>query len=366
MKLAVIKIGARIFDGGTSGGSGEAKRIIDILSKNNDVHYYTKILKKDKAIENATPHDLLNVDINTEFNNYDALIVINGSFNLFGGAENELFLKNFITINKFNGPVFYMYCDPELALQGDVYKSVKNKDWGFKYKESDLNITRDDIIYIHQPYNIEPFKKKIEKNIKVKKYKFFPFYKFPLLDERLPYDENIIVADFGYGGTLRNNKREKKIIQFLFGLPYKTVLFGNFKKNKFKYTKDIKENEWPELEQAVEYSEFLNKMNTFRATVTIGDKMYQGNNLNQRIYESILANNICFIDKELDPEMRVFKNNELRELLYIDSKDDLIKKYQNIKDNNLFKEICDLQYNDVKIDINEYCLELSNLIKEEL
>ena len=363
MKIAVIKLGTRIVNKGTSGGSGEALSIMKLLSKNFDVHYFTKILKKDPKIDFATGHNILE---DNNLDDFEALVVINGNVNFFGGAEDEAQIMNYIMINKFKGPVFYMYCDPELHLK-QIWKSIEKKPWGKKYKKEDIYIDKE-IIYVHQPYNIEPFRKQIEKEIKVKEYVHFPFYKFPLLNERLSWDWSKKIKDLGYGGTLRGGKREDKILQFLFGYNDLIVeVFGPIKLEKFKKYKEDKHGNPPLFGKSVEYSEFLNKMNEFKATVIIGDKKYNGNNINQRVYESILANNITFIDIELDPQMKIYKNEILRKLLYVKDKNDIEKRMSILKNNEeKCKKICDLQYEDTKINIDEYAKDLYQIISERI
>jgi Fe-S cluster biosynthesis and repair protein YggX len=337
MKLAVIKLGARIANKGTSGGSGEALSIIKTLSYTEDVHYFTKILKNDPKIEFAKGHNLLEEKPD---NSFDALIVINGNVNFFGGLKDELQIENYRLINSFKGPIFYMYCDPELHLK-QIWNSVEKKSWN-TYKKNEIFISRNDIIYIHQPYNIEPFKKQIEKQIKPKAYEFFPFYKFPLLNDRLEWDWSKKIKDLGYGGTLRGGKREEYILEFLFGLDLDVEFFGPITLEKFKkYKKEIHGNP-PKFGKAIDYSKFLEKMNEFKTTINIGDKKYFGNTLNQRIYEGVLSNNVSFIDIKLDPKKRAFSNKELQEFLYVNNKIELENKIKKIKDSEeLCKRICE-------------------------
>ena len=138
MKLAVIKLGARIANKGTSGGSGEALSIIKTLSYTEDVHYFTKILKNDPKIEFAKGHNLLEKKPD---NSFDALIVINGNVNFFGGLKDELQIENYRLINSFKGPIFYMYCDPELHLK-QIWNSVEKKSWN-TYKKNEIFISRN-------------------------------------------------------------------------------------------------------------------------------------------------------------------------------------------------------------------------------
>jgi len=356
MKIAVIKLGTRIVNKGTSGGSGEALSIMKILSYNYEVHYFTKILKKDKDISYATGHQILETENLDEF---DKLVVINGNVNFFGGSEDEAQIKNYILINNFRGKVFYFYCDPELYLK-QIWSSIERKPWGNKYNKKDIFIDKK-IIYIHQPYNIEPFKKQIEKWFKVE-YKHFPFYKFPLLNKRLEY--KYPKKTLGYGGTLRGGKREQKIIDFLFGVT-DSYIFGPITLDKFKKYKSNNTDKIPIFEKAVEYSKYLDKMEEFKATINIGDKKYQGNNLNQRIYEAVLSNTVSFIDIELDPKKIAFKNEKLRKFLYVKNKNELSKRLEYLTPEN-HKKLCDLQYSDCKLNPQEYSNELKLLLEGEL
>jgi len=354
-KVAVIKLGSRIVNKGTSGGSGEALSILRILTTTNkNVHYFTKMLAKDPAIESATGHQILEEQPDES---YTDLVIINGNVNFFGGAEDEAQIMNYRIINNFKGNIYYMYCDPELYLK-QIWKSVSSKEWGSKYKEKDIHITRDDIVYIHQPYDIEPFKASIEKVIKPKSYQFFDFYKFPLLNDRLEFDYSKKIKTLGYGGTLRGGKREPKILEFCFGVEdsyvFGPITLAKFKNNKPSY------GEPPVFEKAVEYSEYLNKMNEFKCSINIGDKKYNNRTLNQRIYEAVLSNCISFIDIEMDPNKRAFKNPSLRKLLYVKSKEDIIKRIKliNTLTEEQFKRIVDLQYDDCKINHEEYSIKL--------
>ena len=157
MKVAVIKLGSRIsFNANdTSGGNGEARSIIKMLKEGGaDVHIYTKILKKDTLVEDYTWHNLTDFVSGAVDIEGDALVVLNGNVNFFGGAEDPEQLLNYALINDFNGPVFYIFCDPELTLK-QVWPSVEKKPWACNWTESQLNITRTDITYLSQPYDVD-------------------------------------------------------------------------------------------------------------------------------------------------------------------------------------------------------------------
>lgn len=363
MKLAILKIGARIATTGTSGGSGEALAIIEMLSRGGcDLDCYTKIINEDN------PSDLKLYDLVLQYHifkseKYDALIVINGSSNFYAGLENEYELYNYIAINEFNGPVFYIMCDPNLTLK-QINASVDKKKWGIKYKDR-IKITRDDITYVCQMYNLEVAKKLIDKQgINISKIFYYPLEKFPLLKDRLEFVKNKDV-DLRYGGTFRGGRREKKMVKYLFDLPedIKVEVFGKLKSSDFnpKLTDGLRS---PNFEKSVQYIDYLKYMSSAMSTIIIGDKIYEGNNLNQRIYESVLANNIVFIDKEFDPEMR----SSLDKSQYVLSKEQLVNKINVLKSHGIeaIKLLCDIQYECVKIDPNKYCKDFVKTIGDNL
>jgi hypothetical protein len=364
MKILVLKIGARIVKGGSSGGSIEAISIIEMLKKNHDVTCYTKILDKDEKIDNI---NFLQIEDNYENLEFDALVVVNGNVNFFGGAESKLDILNYHIINNFKNKVYYILCDPNLTLK-QIWESVEKKPWGSKYSKENLFIKREDIIYISQPYDISAVQDLIKKtNITITDIKHFPLYKFTLQNKRLEYNSNKNI-DILYGGTFRGGRRENKMIKYLFDYPddINIKLVGNIKIENFK-PKKIENLKIPEILKPLEYFNFLNKMNESISTIIIGDKWYEGKNLNQRIYEAIISNTITFIDLEFDPQMKIYKSDFLRNYCYVNSKEEIIQKIKKLKESlitepNVIKMICDLQYEDVQINFDEYCKEFSNLI----
>lgn len=366
MKLAVVKIGARIAINGssTSGGTGETLSIISLIIKAGyKVDAYTKILDKDQM-----PSDFNILNIETEYttiNNkdYDCLIVLNGNANFFGGCEDINVMLTYDIINNFNGKIFYILCDPNLTLK-QIWKSVQGKVWGETYSQNNVLITRKDISILTQSYNIEEVKKLVSKNnIDFSRIQYFPFEKFPLYTlEDMPYD-GIFSTDVSYGGTFRNGKREDDMIKYYFNYPedINVEMFGKITIDNFN-DKKIKNLKPPIFNKSVKYDNFSNKMKESLSTVIIGDILYKKlDDLAQRIYESIRIGNIVFIDSTYDKYKRVFKNSDLRDLCYVESKDDVINRIRYIKKNpNIINSIITAQRKDVEIDINDYLKELKS------
>ena len=369
MKVAVIKLGSRIaYDAfGTSGGTGEALSIIKLLIQGGcEVDAYTKVLRKD-----ITPFDFRIFDIESHYDillnsNYDALIVINGNVNYFGGQDDPSQTLNYYVINKFKGKVFYILCDCNLLLK-QIWKSIENKEWSNKYKKEDIEITRDDIIYISQPREVNKVLNLARKYINIKDCVHFPFEMFPLISsKKLSFNEQPIY-DLLYGGTFRNGRREDDMIKFYFDNKiFNVCMFGKISEKNFNKNKIIG-LKCPKFEQSVSYNYFNNKMNQSKATVIIGDKLYKElDDLAQRIYECINAGVVTLIDSSYDKYKRVFANYELRDFCYVNDRNDVINRLARLNDISFRKHIVELQWQDTDECKYNYCNDFVKLIGGEL
>lgn len=364
MRIALIKIGARVGSGGSNAGSGDTLMIASMLKKCDcDIHIYTKLLSSDNDFYSKSSYkwfDLLTNYKNINSKNYDCLIVMNGNVNFYGGVENAYEIYNYITLNNFDGKVFYILCDPNLALK-QITKSMESKSWNSKYKNEKIFIDREDIICITQINNIEVVKNKIieKQKIKFKDVLYYSLEKFPLLKNRLSnaYPKRV---DLKYGGAFRNAQREKKLIQFLFGHNNIDVeIFGTIRLDKFNPDL-IKDLNPPRFANAVKYDNFINEMSDSLSTIIVGDKIYEGNVLTQRIYEGVLANNVVFIDNKFDPNKKAFNN----QYNYVENREELCAKILELKNNiKMASDICDSQYDYVKIDSDSYCSNFYNTLK---
>jgi hypothetical protein len=371
MKVAVIKLGSRIsFNANdTSGANGEARSICKMLKGGGaEVHIYTKILKKDNLVEDYKWHTLEGGPEWTPIfpEPMDALVVLNGNVNFFGGAEDPEQLKNYFIINSFGGPIFYVYCDPELTLK-QVWPSVSKKEWGSKWHQNHLDITRTDITYLCQPFDTEMIRNDLKKNeIIPAKIVHFPFEQFPCLNEQLPFNPNPEV-DLSYGGTMRGGKRIKKMAKFYWGHRenISVEMFGKIEAKDFD-AKHVFGLRPPTFSGPVKYDEMLPKMNKAMAHCVIGDPYYEKiNDMAQRAYESIWSNVVTFIDHDMDPMRRVYgSNKELADFLYVKDRDKLAHHIELLKTSTeLRKHILEEQLKAIDFDATRYCTSFIDQIK---
>jgi len=371
MKVAVIKLGARIaFDSNsTSGGTGEAMSICDMLQRGGaNVNIFTKILKKDKLVEPYVWNNIAEESTNDGLKQCEALVVLNGTVNFFGGAEDYEQLLNYKIINEFHGPIFYILCDPELTLR-QIWPSVSKKEWGSKWSEDAISIKRNDIIFLMQPHDTEKVLSALNKNeIVPKKAIHFPFEQFPCLNDSLPFNESPSV-DLSYGGTMRNGRRVKKMVKFYFGHNSLNVeMFGKIALDDFdsKLTFGLTT---PTFSGPVRYDLMLPKMNDTVAHCVIGDPWYEEiNDIPQRLYESIQSGAITFVDNDMDKARRVWKNDPLLgDFLYVNDRQELAEKITLVKsDVSLRKQIYKNQLECIAFDPAKYCSSFVDLINSNL
>lgn len=367
MKVAVIKLGSRISisSNDSSGGTGETLSIINILTKAGvEVDAFTKVLSKDKKPDNFRVFDLIENINNINKVGYEALLVLNGNVNYFGGVDDPYQTLNYKIINTFKGNVFYIHCDGNLYLK-QIWPSIEKKPWNSNYNKKDIYIERDDITYITQSKNIDLVLEKASKcDIKINKVVYFPLEKFPLINDPdiIKFNENP-KYDLLYGGTFRNGRREEDMIKFYFGYNnFNVTMFGKI--NESNFTKNKENLLYPNFEKSVDYKNFKNKMNESIATVIIGDKIYKKqNDLAQRIYECILSNTVVLIDSSYDYEKRVFKDSFLQEFCYVDSREDVEHRLSLLKDNDFRRTILNKQIENTKIDVFNYCNDFVKIIK---
>lgn len=386
MKIAVVKLGARVSFNSkdSSGGNGEARSIIKMLASDsrNDVVVYTKVLSKDceSPYSNVNIYDIETHHTSCNSQNYDALVVINGNVNFFGGAEDVPQILNYWMINNIKCPVFYVHCDPALSLR-QLWPAIEPKVWASNWDKKDIEIIRNDIICIHQPYNVEWLENEYSKKgrVPIAKFVHYPLEKFPLLEETLPPNPTPMY-DLMYGGTMRGGKREANLIKYYFGWNhdfFKVLLFGKIDIKKFKKLKKLgmeDESSWPEFGKPVKYADMIPTMNNSLAHIVIGDDAYSKcEMINQRTYEAIAAGNIVFIDSAMDPSKRVYGScKDASDLLYVSSREDVESRLSLIKEqianDPLFvvERLIKLQNNAINFNAAKYCSQFTDLIAGEI
>jgi len=373
MKIAVIKLGARItWETDAAVGPGEAISICKALTLGGaEVHVFTKLLTKDTLDPSLVWHNLLD---DTDTGALDALLIINGNVNFFGGQEDEAQILNYKIINQFAGTVVYVMCDPELPLC-QIWDSVSKKPWGSKYNEADVNITRLDINVLSQPFSVPKVLGRWTNKkgtAPVARLFHFPMERFPLLNEWLdpkPAPE----IDLLYGGTTRGGRRVPNLFKWYYGMPesIKTEIFGSIDHDDFvKHTKInqdlLASTRAPDFTGMVKYRHVLPKMNNSLAHLVTGDPSYEELDIiPQRTYECIAAGNVVFVDAAMDISRRIYPaGDEMAEFLYVNTRAELIDRITALKEDSSVRQyVLDYQKSATNFNAVNFCTSLVQKIK---
>ena len=375
MKIAVIKLGARItWETDAAVAPGEAISICKALHQGGaDVHVFTKLLFKDTLHTSLNWHNIVE---DHDTSGLDALVVINGNVNFFGGAEDEAQILNYKIVNHFKGPVVYIMCDPELPFC-QIWESVAKKPWGGKYKEEDINVTRK-INVLSQAANVDAVVARWPKRgVPIYKVFHFPMDQFPLLNNWLPPSQNPLV-DLLYGGTARGGRRIPNLYYWYWNLPadISVELFGSIDRADFEKHASLKEVNLdlaraPEFKGKVKYCDVLPTMNLALAHLVTGDPSYEVLDLiPQRFAECIAAGNVVFIDANMDKNKRLYQGDTydaklLREFVIVEDKDQLTERIRSLKDFPKFRAmIITAQREALNFKAETFCTSLVRTILE--
>lgn len=346
MKIGVMKIGARLSLGSrnTSATNYDVWSIVDVLKdiEGNEIHIITGIGPQSRFPNYVTSHKIEKTDINAL--GLDILLVFNGNINFFGGKEAVDQIMNFYNINRFDGPIGYMNTDGLLNLK-QPWNMIRLKDWKDNWNEEEINVYRTNIFYISQGYNADKIAQLAHKN---KSVRFEPdqVFHFPIQDAiRYHTTKPVLprkrVYDLIYGGSFRNGARELDMVKYYFGHEELEVLmFGSLRLSQFKDNPSGP----PKFQGSVPHSDFVWKLSCGKSTVVIGDDWYKDNMITLRVYESMCANVLTFIDESFDPQHRIHKDPKMEELMYVHSKQDVIDRVKEMSSHeSLRREVFDKQ-----------------------
>lgn len=387
-KMAICKIGGRISFGkvdrngnfsnakDSSGGNGEAKAIIDIAKKSGafDITILTRLAKNDYI-----PEDYKFVDIVKTYNeghlqsfldeqDFDAILVINGSINAFGGEEKCMYpdIVLYKMFKAFKKKIVFCACDICIPFNPKIWTRIHLKKWAYKYTAEEFDLTGKTFYMLTQARDLDAFYDVIglrKTNVfKKENIQNFSFEKFPCENpiHHVPVNQNP-QYDLLYGGTLRAGRRIKKILDWYYNHPTLNIeLFGNMDQEKIAEVakeEGIEIQHKPRFGEPVNYLDNSKKMNQALATVIIGDKLYETTStVQQRAYEAMCANVVTFIDEDLDKPHNVYGfNSGLEKFLYLKKPDQLEKRIQMLKDvPGLRQKILELQQKIISFDRTEW------------
>lgn len=365
-------------------GCTEAKTIIDILERSGrfEIGVLTKVLDKDYLPEKYEFYSTLELgheDMDKFFaeKKFDYMIVINGSINCFGGAEDAMVpdLCIYRMMHYFPGKIFYCQCDLAINLLLDVYEYISSKQWSSKYKREEYDISSKDITMLTQANDLDAHLKEVNKpkmyQFKREQLKHFSFERYPVIMPFAHVSRNECPKyDLGYGGTLRGGRRIKKLVKYYFGYPEGILvnLYGKLDDPKLLESAKKAYGDslmMPELGTICNFVDNGKVLNQSLATVVIGDEIFERTQtVQQRAWQAICANVIAFVDEALDKKKSFYGNDDfMKRFMYVSSREDVMKRITGIKAKPVIRDIVlKKQQEMASFNIESWANELADLI----
>lgn len=333
MKIGIMKIGANITQSKSirSAANYDIFSLMDLLKNDHEISIITK---KTRNTVLAPQYDLIEINELEDINSYglDCILFFNGAINFFGGAESPETMKYFRVMNNFVGRVYYIVTDIRYPLY-QILDFVKGKDWGVKYQQDEQNYltVRTDIRYIYQGRSRKALQTILDKRnskrivpIQSENIHHFPIEWAIMANEpkliATPWDTRTI--DLIYGGANRDSHRKNRLTEYFYDNPLNVLTFG-----------PVKIHPTVPSTGTVAHNEFMRVMSRAKATIIVGDRTYHNNFFTLRMYESILAGCITFIDLVFDKEKVFYQNDKaLQEFLYVKTQKELVHKLNSLSE----------------------------------
>lgn len=366
MKVGILKLGGNITWSSNvlTAGNVDIHTVCRALVQHCEIHIITGKTRNTKIPRPGIFHNILTCDINNL--GLDALLVFNGNVNFFGGKESKEGIMNYIHINKFEGPVYIMNTDGQLAFK-QLWPAIAPKEWAPRWKEEDIVVTRNDIIYITQGRDIVKTAKEYGRQkgfIKPQQYRYFPLEAGILMKPpTILRSVDKVKYDLIYGGKVRSTGRRKDLVNFYVngtqGLD--VHLFGGLNPKQLHQNKE----NMPHVTfgSKVTNRQFVSKMATGRATVIVGDPFYHNNFFTLRMFESLLAGTLLLIDHKMDVKREFFGTDDYFEPFYVRDGESVGRLLHAMNSYSIEKAVQDQQRRVIEgFDPEMYSQKLFNLI----
>lgn len=279
---------------------------------------------------------------------YDHVFLHNDTDNFFGGTIAKHTIKQIKELCAFNGPVFYLYTDPNLHLTNLARVILKRQQKGTKtIFKTDLRVTEEEAIrfgnlnwrVIWCGHDFESYRSSVYQHLKselrcnIHQHKNTNFFGFLFKQRRIELPELPLSArqfDLVYYGNWRP-KRAIKINRYFNNSLRKRVI--GIDQTKVSLPNTV-------FHDYVEPDKLAGMVQQAIASVVIGDPSHNNNITTAHFYENILFNVCSFIDLKYDPNRKLYKSEFLKEFMYVSNGQELVRKVEQIRnDDGLFKKI---------------------------
>ena len=338
MKIGICNLNGTTIKKGTNINSEEVINLCNGINNTTDnvctVFNYSKV---QPDFNNISIYDA-----NFDINSFDKIIIMGSMANFFGGVKDDDVINIYKVLAKYNrGNLYYIFNDFRLPFR-QLWKNIANRDWNDCAKE-DVFITAPIVILSQFRDLKDALKANTYDGNNIADVVFFDFAKWILHTDACKYIDNTGEYDLIYGGSFRAGNRVKKFTEYFVNRDSNIAIYGSMSARNFK---DIPEEQLPEFLGRVDSEKCIEMNSKGFSTLIVGEKHYNNSTITLRVYESILANCVVFIDTEFDEKHYL----NLHPFMYIKSGKELDDKIEFLRSN---KEAYDTVISHQKDFINE-------------
>ena len=313
--------------------------LISTIGDNECVGFY-KMLE----LAGVTPYYLKQTNFNeintitlneiSDINDFDYVFLYNYNINFYGGIENSFIINCIHLLSKYKKDIYYLLVDMGIFFK-QLGSAILNKPWDSVKNLEEKDITLNNIVYISQGYDLDLINTlKQGKGVISNSTKYYPLQVMSLFNKDIKFDDYSFNRDYDlyYGGSFRSGRRESQFIDYFFNKNINAALFGSISENDFKdYT-----GKYPIFNGKVKQNLIIDENKKGLATIILSEKNYNNNMITLRLYESLLADMVVFIDNKFDSKHIIFKDPELKEFNYVKSGKELEEKILKLKNDRDF------------------------------
>ena len=308
MRLAIMKIGANITFSSNNASAANADILYFLRQINVDDHDITIITHRTR--NTFIPKKIRFLEINTHpnLNEFDAVIVFNGSVNFFGGAMDPNLLAIYSALHECDIPIIYLQTDGALPFK-QLWPLIWKREWAQDLNKEDYYIEPEQVCYMTQGRDMNALNQLIlskKELVQTTNLEHYPHARCILAKHEqyikpnpIPFEDR--KYELGFGGYVRNTYKRKRIEHYFNAED--NLLFGNLRGVRAPLAR---------MQGKCSYQQFIKMMHQCKGTVIIGDEYYCDNYITLRFYECLLADCITFIDHRLDTYHYMYgEDNEL-------------------------------------------------------
>lgn len=299
MRIAITKIGANITFSNQNASAANADILYALRTLGAKRNEITIVTHKTRNTQLPKVLKFQEIQDTRDFNKFDCVLVFNGAYNFFGGAEDPNLIALYKALSNTAKRIFYVQTDGAMYFQ-KLWPLIEKREWAQKYNSAMFHVNPGNVVYLTQGRNLDKMYDKLDKV----KNKCGPSQMF-----HFPWERTILTAhekhftkpliphadreyDLAFGGATRNSYKRKKIEKYYNSPKLKTLLFGNLRGVTAPNA---------DMKPKVGYQQMIPTMMKARGTVIFGDELYNNNFHTLRIYESLLAGCLVMFDKEFNP-----------------------------------------------------------------